>query len=57
MKFEIVFFDWYEEIECERHIIECNTFAEMLNFAERRCQEIMVERDLQEVCWSYMEVR
>lgn len=56
MKFEVVFFDWYEEIEYERHIIDCNTYDEMLSFAERRCKEIMIERDLQDLCWNYTEV-
>lgn len=57
MKFEVVFFDWYEEIEYERHTIECNTYAEMMKFAEHRCKEIMIERDLQEIYWNYTEVR
>lgn len=56
MKFEVIFFDWYEEIEYERHIIDCNTYDEMLSFAERRCKKIMIERDLQDICWNYTEV-
>lgn len=55
-KFKIVFFNWDDEIEYERHTIECNTYAEMLSFAERRCQEIMIERDLQNIYWNYTEV-
>lgn len=54
--FEIVIFNWDEETEYERHLIKCNTYDEMLTFAENRCQKVMEEKDLQEISWNYREV-
>lgn len=54
--FEIVIYDWYKEIEYERRIIKCDTYAEMMSLTEQRCQEIMKEYNLDEVCWNYTEV-
>lgn len=54
--FEIVIYNWNKEIEYERRIIKCDTYAEMICLAEQRCQEIMKEHNLDEVCWNYTEV-
>lgn len=54
--FEIIIYDWDKEIEYERCIIKCNTYAEMMKFANRHCQELMVKYDLQEIYWNYTEV-
>lgn len=54
--FEIVIYDWDKEIEYERRIIKCDTYAEMMSLAEKRCDEIMKEYNLDEVCWNYTEV-
>ena len=54
--FEIVIYDWDAEVEYERRLIECKTYGEMMTFAEKRCQEIMEEKDLHGVCWNYTEV-
>lgn len=55
--FEIVIYDWDAEVEYERRLIECETYGETMAFAEKRCQEIMEEKDLQGVCWNYTEVK
>ena len=54
--FEIVIYDWDKEIEYERRIIKCDTYAEMMTLVEQRCQEIMKEYNLDEVCWNHREV-
>ena len=54
--FEIVIYDWDKEIEYERRIIKCDTYAEMMSLTEQRCQEIMKEYNLDEVCWNHREV-
>ena len=54
--FEIVIYDWDKEIEYERRIIKCDTYAEMMTLVEHRCQEIMKEYNLDEVCWNHREV-
>ena len=54
--FEIVIYNWNKEIEYERRIIKCDTYAEMMSLTEQRCQEIMKEYNLDEVCWNYTEV-
>ena len=54
--FEIVIYDWDTEIEYERRIIKCDTYAEMITLAGERCQEIMKEYNLDEICWNYTEV-
>ena len=54
--FEIIIYDWNAEVEYERYIVECDTYGDLLTLAGKRCQEIMKEKDLQEVCWNYREV-
>lgn len=54
--FELVFFNWNKEIEYERRLIKCDTYGEMMKIAENRSQEIMIEKDLEEICWDYTEV-
>lgn len=54
--FEIVIFDWDKEIEYERRIIKCDTYAEMMALVDKRCQELMKELDLEEIYWNYEEV-
>ncbi len=54
--FELVFFNWDEAIEYERRIIKCDTYAEMLVLAGRRCNELMEELNLEDIYWNYTEV-
>lgn len=55
-KFIISFYDWDEEFEYERRTMEFLDYDEMMEFAGKRCQEIMVEKDLPSICWHYVEV-
>ena len=54
--FEIVIFDWYKEIEYARIAVQCETYGEMMGIAEKKCQEIIKEYNLEEICWNYTEV-
>ena len=53
--FEIVIFDWYEEIEYARIAVQCETYGEMMSIAEKKCQEIMEKYKLDDICWNYTE--
>lgn len=54
--FELVFFNWNKEIEYARHIIKCDTYAQMMSTAESLANAIMWDKDLEEICWNYTEV-
>jgi len=57
MKFNIYIFDWDTEYEYERATIQCDTYSEMMKYAENLCSKVMKEHNLESVCWNYEEVK
>lgn len=50
---EFIFYDWYAEIEYAREVIIIQSWDEIMPYAEKRCQEIMKEHDLESLNWNY----
>ena len=54
--FEIVIYDFDNEIEYARIAVQCETYGEMMNIASDKCQEVMEKYKLDYICWNYTEV-
>ena len=54
--FTLVFFDWDKEVVYDTMHHSCETYADMMIAAEKRCDELMRELDIDNICWNYTEI-